>query len=162
MPLGLLAEQLPFGTLVVAGAAWQTIQACALICKDLPLQPAERLRLLGTARVLYGMGRLTLGSMTAAARQEAQAGPQRTLLLSSLCAQLHASDLLTGIALKDGSGSGKLEAAFSRTTAKPAALLPWLAAITEALQLVGCDRDAGDGEQPSRPHTAGATALGGT
>lgn len=141
-------EQTHLQALSFTSAAWHIVEACAKLCRGLPLQPGERLRLLGTARILYDLGRLTLSSLHSEAAGEPADGANRALLLINVGAQLSASDVLTSVGLK-GDSSGRLEAVFARTTAKPAALLPWLAAVTEALQLACSDLDAASGELPS-------------
>lgn len=147
----LLGELLAFNTLYVAqlgaqphvvsnemfamaGSAWYTLEFCSQLCSQLPLQPADSLRLLGTAKVLFELGQVMLSRLSSKLRSEPE--PRwRHSLLAEVAAHLTVFSLLMGEMLRS-TADDKLEAAFARTTAKPQVLLPWLLAVTEALQLV--------------------------
>lgn len=108
------------------------------------MQPADSLRLLGTAKLLFETGRAVLVKLASKQRSEPDSAWQ-SLLLAEAAVQLIVFNRLMDETVQTAPDN-ELEAAFARTTAKPTALLPWVLAVTEALQLAcsGPDTDAGE------------------
>lgn len=128
-----------------AYAASQALAICSELCGDLALPPADSLRLLGAARLLFEAGRLVLVSLSDALRlfSESSSGDLPHQVIRLACMQLRSLIQL----IKAGTALDKRSVTvFVRTTAKPAAVLPWMAAVTAALQLACGSPDTEDGE----------------
>lgn len=131
--------------LTQGSVAWRAMLACYNLCRNVPLQPADSLRLLNSGSLLFGMGPLILDFM--AAREQLEPAAWRHFILGQAHMQLFLFFLLTDIGLAhDTSGNYDLGAVFARTTAKPEAMLPWFVALAKVLQQVSSGADVDEGE----------------
>lgn len=129
--------------LTQGSVAWRAMLACYNLCRNVPLQPADSLRLLNSGSLLFGMGPLILDFM--AAREQLEPAAWRHFILGQAHMQLFLFFLLTDIGLAHDT-SGNLGAVFARTTAKPEAMLPWFVALAKVLQQVSSGADVDEGE----------------
>lgn len=137
-------DRLQLPAVTQAHSAWQALTACCGLSSDLPLQPAERLRLLRTGKLLFDAGRLVLSESSRRQQQMPGSDGVGASVEHIVYTQLLALDLLVGAATQLGNGSGP--ETFARGVAKPAVLLPWLATVTEAMQASCIGPHIEDGE----------------
>ncbi len=127
------------------GPPWmlaQTVSACIvlknciLLARDAPQLSSQTAFKLGAASCLvFGPGTAAL-NMCVAAALASHPGPSEMVTVAKLAAVQIDSVVLLMTELLQPSSRPQAAAAFASSTAKPSALLPWLAALSAALPLV--------------------------
>lgn len=112
------------------------LTALAALARGLGVQPAAAFRIAAACQMVFHVGRISTAAMEARVRGQAAAGlPTHAPLLEGLDAliegQLEAARSVVHLLQQDGCTS--VAAAFARSTAKPAVLVPWLVQISHAM-----------------------------
>lgn len=118
------------------GGGCYSLMALASLAGQLRMQPAAAFRIAATCQLVFDVGRLTTAAIAASVEADAAAGRQadaNTLSLLATLTTLQLEAVMACSKLVHEEAHGSVVAAFARSTARPAVLVPWLAAMSRAV-----------------------------
>lgn len=140
-------------------SACGALESCIILALCAPQLSGQTAFKLGAASCLvFGPGRTALAACAAAHWAAASHEPTEVRLMVNLASRQLNSVALLMSDLLDPISRPEAAAAFANSTAKPPALLPWLAALSIAVPQIGAGCDEGEYRQRS-PVAAGIVRL---
>ena len=135
-------------TQVMSGCS--ALNSCVTLACRLPRLPSQTAFKLGAAcSLVFGPGRRALEACLTVA-MDSLSSPEAVGLLADVAATQLASVMLLVSEVSEPGRQPQAAAAFAGSTARPSALLPWLAALTRAVSIALPSCDEGEQRATSR------------